>query len=139
MWVKDLRRSIDYLETRPEFGDRIAFYGLSWGGGATIPAAIEDRLSAMVLVSMGFFGPEALPEVDQVTYAPRVTIPTLMLNGRYDFFFPVETHQIPMFELLGTPEEDKRHVVFDSGHSVPRREGIREILDWLDKYLGPVD
>ncbi len=59
MWVKDLRRAIDYLETRPEFGDRIAFYGLSWAGGATIPAAIEDCLSAMVLVSLGFFGPEA--------------------------------------------------------------------------------
>jgi len=33
----------------------------------------------------------------------------------------------------------KRHVVFDSGHgNFPRSELIREVLGWLDKYLGPV-
>lgn len=42
-----------------------------------------------------------------------------------------------MFERLGTSE--KRHRVFESGH-VPREryEWIKEALDWLDKYLGPV-
>jgi hypothetical protein len=39
---------------------------------------------------------------------------------------------------LGTPEEDKQHVVFDSGHIPPRISMIKEILDWLDRYLGPV-
>ena len=62
-----------------------------------------------------------------------------MLNGRYDFFFPVESSQRPMFRLLGTPETDKRYVVFESGHSVPRKERTREALAWLDKYLGPVE
>ena len=71
-------------------------------------------------------------------YAPRVTVPNLMLNGRYDYAFPVETTQLPMFELLGTPTEHKRHVLFDSYHVVPRNGGIKEVLDWLDEYLGPV-
>jgi hypothetical protein len=53
-------------------------------------------------------------------------------------FFPVETSQLPLFRLLGTPEKDKRHVIYETGHAVPRKEFIREGLDWLDKYLGPV-
>ena len=32
--IKDLRRSVDYLETRPDIdGRRIAYYGMSWGAG----------------------------------------------------------------------------------------------------------
>ena len=37
--------------------------------------------------------------------------------------------------FLGTPEKDKRHVIYETGHAVPRKEFIRESLDWLDKYL----
>jgi len=43
-----------------------------------------------------------------------------------------------MFELLGTPAADKKHLFYDTGHFVPRNELIRETLDWLDRYLGPV-
>ena len=34
-----------------------------------------------------------LPEVDEINFAPRVKVPTLMVNGRYDHFFPLETSQ----------------------------------------------
>ena len=61
-----------------------------------------------------------------------------MLNGRYDALRPLETSQRPMFELLGTPAEHKRHVVFEGGHFVPRHQLIQETVDWLDRYLGPV-
>jgi hypothetical protein len=37
------------------------------------------------------------------------------LNGRYDFRHPLETDQNQMFRLLGTPEKDKRHVLFEGG------------------------
>ena len=53
----------------------------------------------------GFEFQRALPEVDALHYAPRVRIPVLMLNGKYDFFFPYETAQLPYLELLGTPDE----------------------------------
>jgi hypothetical protein len=43
-----------------------------------------------------------------------------------------------MFKLLGTPEEQKSHLVYDTGHSVPKNQLIKESLAWLDKYLGPV-
>ena len=61
-----------------------------------------------------------------------------MVNGRYDFFFPTETSQKPMFSLLGTPPKDKRHVVFEAGHVPPNDLMIKEVLDWLDQYQGPV-
>ena len=53
-------------------------------------------------------------------------------------FFPVESAQKPMFEFLGTPDEDKKIIIYDTGHLVPRNELIKETLAWYDKYLGPV-
>jgi dienelactone hydrolase len=138
-WVKDLSRSIDYLETRADLNtDRLAYYGYSWGGRvASIMLAVEPRFDAAVLYVAGYNTQRALPEADVVLYTPRVTTPVLMLNGRYDDVFPLETHAVPMFERLGTPTEHKRHVISDGGHFVPRTQLITETLDWLDRYLGP--
>jgi serine/threonine protein kinase/class 3 adenylate cyclase/formylglycine-generating enzyme required for sulfatase activity/dienelactone hydrolase len=139
-WSKDLGRAIDYLETRQDIqADKLAYCGFSWGAvlGAVLPA-LESRLKTSVLVGGGFFFQTTLPEVDQINFAPRVTQPTLMLNGRYDFIFPVETSQRHMFRLLGTPPERKLHRIFDSGHGVPREKLVPEVLAWLDRYLGPV-
>ena len=61
-----------------------------------------------------------------------------MLNGKHDMYFPVETSQLPMFNYFGTPPEDKKIIIYDTGHLVPRNELIKETLAWLDKYLGPV-
>ena len=44
--------------------------------------------------------------------------------------------------LLGTPPDHKRHVVLTGGHYIigqQRSQVVREVLDWLDRYLGPVD
>ena len=39
----------------------------------------------------------------------------------------------------GTPEEEKKHVIFEGGHVAPRLQPIiREILDWLDRTQGQV-
>ena len=43
-----------------------------------------------------------------------------------------------MFDLLGTPEEDKNLIIYETGHVVPRTEIIKETLNWFDKYFGPV-
>jgi hypothetical protein len=42
--------------------------------------------------------------------------------------------------MLGTPAGDKRHVVLETPHDVRARrpELIREVVGWLDRYLGPV-
>jgi formylglycine-generating enzyme required for sulfatase activity/cephalosporin-C deacetylase-like acetyl esterase len=139
-WSKDLGRSIDYLETRPDIDhNKLAYEGVSWGAamGSLLPA-VEDRFRALLLVSPGFYLQKCLPEVDQLNFAPRVKVPVLMLNGRFDFIFPIGTSQEPLFRLLGTPNEQKRRVIYETGHDIPRNEQIKETLDWLDRYLGPV-
>jgi dienelactone hydrolase len=138
MWAKDLARSIDYLESRDDMDtSKLAFYGFSWGGvmGSILPA-IEKRIQVNLLYVAGFCFQRSLPEVDQINYVGRVRQPTLMINGEYDFFFPVDTAQKPLHDLLGTPEEHKRYVVYPGSHSVPRTELMREILEWLDHYAG---
>ena len=63
-----------------------------------------------------------------------------MLNGSYDYLFPVESHQDPLFQLLGTPAQQKKRVRYEAGHSpLPRGPVVREVVDWLDAYLGPVN
>jgi dienelactone hydrolase len=138
--VKDFSRSIDYLETRPDIDTaKLGFHGHSWGGrlGAIIPA-VEERLKVSIL-NTGGFGLEAFPEADEFNYISRVKIPVLMLNGKYDFTFPLETAVKPMFDLLGTPEEHKVLKIYETDHFVPKNEMIKETLNWLDKYFGPIN
>jgi hypothetical protein len=65
-------------------------------------------------------------------------VPALMLNGRYDFIEPYETAQRPLFILLGSGAEHKRHVVLDNGHALASDTVAAEMLPWLDRYLGSV-
>ncbi len=139
-WVKDLSRTIDYVQTRDDLnGEKIAFYGLSWGSlAAPIALAVEPRIKAAVLNVGGFWNARFLPEVDPFNFAPRVRVPVLMINGEHDIVFPLETAQKPLFDLLGTAPPHKHHYTYPASHVVPRNELIKETLDWLDRYLGPV-
>jgi dienelactone hydrolase len=137
--VKDLRRCVDYLETRHDIdAKKLAYYGMSWGSdlGAIIPA-VEDRIKASVLVAAGL-GDFGRPEVAQINYVTRVKVPTLILDGKYDTLSPYETSQKPMFDLLGTPPEHKQLKSYETDHIPPRNEFVKETLAWLDRYLGAV-
>ena len=142
-YINDIRRSVDFLKTRSDInGDLLAYYGLSWGAanGANV-LAVESRFKAGVLVVGGYFQNRWLPEVEQLHFAPRVKAPVLMINAESDLTFPLETSQKPMFAHLGTPPEHKRHVLFPGGHDMfiqRRSQVVKEALDWLDRYLGPV-
>ncbi len=138
--AKDFFRSIDYLETRKDIDhDRIGFYGISWGAGvAARLLALDARPKAAVIVGGGLPSDSMKPELDPFNFAPHVKIPFLMINGRYDFDTPFNTCQLPLYQRIGTPQKDKRQVVFDTGHIPPHNEVIRETLDWFDHYLGAV-
>ena len=141
-WSMDLGRSVDYLQTRSDIDVRkLGYYGVSLGAsqGARL-VAVDSRFKAAVLASGGLHDDEP-PEIDPFNFAPRVHIPVLMLNGRDDFIFPQSTHQLPLFEALGTPAPDKVFKSYKGGHAnfLTRPDVIGVILDWLDKYLGPVD
>ena len=137
--VKDFKRSIDFLETRQDIDTKkLAYYGMSWGGvlGVIIPA-VEERLKTTIILGGGLTG-RGLPEANQINYITRVKTPTLMLCGKYDTIFPYETSIKPMYDLLGTPEEHKELKLYETDHIAPRNDYIKEILAWLDRYLGPV-
>jgi dienelactone hydrolase len=137
---KDLRRAVDYLETRTDIDrERIAFLGVSWGGIlGPIMTAVEKRFKTAIFLAGGCDSDKELPEADPINFAPHVKIPVLLVGGRYDFRIPLDTCQEPLFKLLGTAPQDKRHVVFESGHVPPQLPMTKETLDWLDHYLGPV-
>jgi dipeptidyl aminopeptidase/acylaminoacyl peptidase len=140
---KDLGRTIDYLETRPDIDSKkLAYMGTSFGAShGVIWSTMEDRIRVCVYQDGGFFFIPRAPEVDALQFAPRMKKPVLLLSGRYDFTFPLETSSRHLFRLLGTPEKDKRHVIFETAHDVTvmRADFTREVLNWLDKYLGKVE
>jgi dienelactone hydrolase len=133
--VKDLRRSIDYLETRSDIDPKsIAYFGHSWGGtSGPVALSQEPRINAAIFY-LGFIFPMLEPEIDSINALPRVTVPTLLLNGEFDSV-PLENTQ-HFFALLGTQAADKKHVIAQGGHFVRQDVLVRETLDWLDKYLG---
>jgi hypothetical protein len=53
---------------------------------------------------------------------------------------PVESSQNVMFKALGTPDKDKKHIIYPGGHAdyINRQDVIQEALNWLEQYLGPV-
>lgn len=142
MRERDLRRSLDYLESRDDIdSSRLAFYGHSLGVLVNPYAlALDNRFQAAILLNGGLTPRWPGDQIDPLHFWPRVRIPALMLNGRRDNVFPHEESQVPLFQLLGTPEADKRHVVYERGHAhaTLSDEEIAEVLGWLDKYLGPV-
>jgi formylglycine-generating enzyme required for sulfatase activity/dienelactone hydrolase len=141
-WAKDLSRSLDYLESREDIdGTKVAYFGDSLGGfqGALL-SAVEKRIQVAILSSGGLtLIMRPLPEADPFNFVTHVTVPVLMLSGRYDATFPLESSQNPLFDFLGTPDKDKKHVIYEGGHGAfPRPDAVRECLDWLERYLGPV-
>lgn len=139
-WNQDLRRSLDYLETREEIdSSRFGYLGFSWGGlNAPIALAIEDRFKVAVLGVPGLLPMATQPVADAFNFLPRVTVPVLMMNGEYDQIFPLETSGKPFFDFLGTDEADKKLFIAPGGHTLPIIDLTRETLDWLDRYLGEV-
>ncbi len=134
---KDLARTIDYLETRPDIdATRLGYYGMSMGAVfGPIFGAIEPRLRVFILTSLSPLG--GRPSTDWVNFAPRMKAPVLVLNGRYYQPCPESCAQ-RMIGLFGASRDDKKLVLADSGYIAPLdSRAVREIGGWLDRYLGP--
>jgi dienelactone hydrolase/predicted Ser/Thr protein kinase len=142
-WVErrsDLGRTLDYLETRPDIAaDKFGFIGISFGSSWATPLiALEPRLKVAILVAAGLPQPAPIPSFDPVHFLPRIRVPVLMINGRFDPLFPIDASQQPMLDLLGTPDDNKRLVTLDTGHVMPRADLLRASSGWLDEHLGRV-
>ncbi len=141
---KDAARTLDYLATRPDVDkSRLAYLGVSMGSaeGIIYATLLQDRLKTAIFLDGGYFLDPPPPGGDQADFAPRMKMPVLMVNGRYDYVFSPRLSQDPMFNMLGTPLKDKQHIVLETPHDVTeqRPQLVKAVLDWLDRYLGPVN
>jgi serine/threonine protein kinase/dienelactone hydrolase len=142
--AQDLRRSIDYLETRDDIDShRIGYYGYSFGSLlGQLMLAVEDRIGTGIFVHGGLLPIDLPRSFDMALYAQRIHVPVLMVNGAEDVLLPAEVSQKPMYRILKEAHPDTRYAVYPGGHGEFSLffEQIREdVLDWLDRYLGPVN
>ncbi len=140
---KDAARTLDYLETRKDIdSSRFAYLGVSMGAadGVILATLLQDRLKVVIWLDGGYFLERTPAGGDQADFAPRMKKPVLMVNGRYDYTFPVTTSQDPLFNMIGTPAADKSHVVMDTPHDVTENHPllVRTVIAWLNKYLGKI-
>ena len=106
--------------------------------GGIVPA-VEPRIKLCIIVGGGLDLKRSRPEVDLINFVPRVKQPFLMMNGRYEFYFPVHSTLEPFYRLLGTRKDQKKLLLYDFGHTAPTNEIIKESLNWLDQYFGPAN
>lgn len=141
--AKEVRRTVDYVETRADLDHaKIAYMGVSQGGAwGPIFMTLEPRFKTGVFLDGGFFLGTPLPAADPAVFVGRLRAPVLMVNGIYDPTFPPDLSQKPMFDKLGTSPADKRRIVFATPHdaSVQKGDLAREVRAWFDKYLGVVN
>lgn len=137
--VKDYRRTLDYLQTRDDIDmSKVAFYGMSLGPTlGTYLTAVDDRIKTAIFYAGGLRR-KTRPESAEVHYLARINVPVLMLNGRYDSIFGIDGIT-GMYEHIGTPEPDKKIILYESDHLAPQEDLIKETLNWLDIYFGKVD
>ena len=139
--VLDVRRSVDYVETRADLDPgKLAYFGFSAGATAgPVVLAVEPRFKVAELAVVGLDQAQLRPVDDPFQFAPRVRIPVLLVNGRYDLSWSPEVSVQPLLNILGSANSDKKLVLLEAGHAmIGIPAGIREMLGWLDRYLGPV-
>ena len=137
--VTDLRRGLDYLETRKDLDmTRVAVLAPSAGSVlGLIVAALETRYHALVFIGAGipatYRGISAT--ANPINFASYIRAPKLILQGRYDEDTPLRTATEPFFKLLSEP---KLLTLYDGGH-VPSLEVVMSTtMPWLEEQLGRV-
>jgi cephalosporin-C deacetylase-like acetyl esterase len=146
--VFDLRRAVDFIQTRKELdSNRIGYYGISLGGIiGTIFSSVEPRIKVPVIALAGgginlMFGMEALSDdvkdylsiieplnfVDKI--APR---PLLMINAENDDIVPPMMSKL-MFKAAKEPKEilwyPSKH------HDIPIEKVYPDGIRWFQEYL----
>ncbi|MBS1792802.1 MAG: protein kinase [Acidobacteria bacterium] len=138
-WITDLRRGVDYLETRDDLQkDRIGFLGISNGANVgLVLTAVETRYKTLVFESAGLEKDflTRTPETSPIKFASQIRTPKLVINGRYDETFPLNTDAKPLFKLLREP---KKIILYDGGHIPTVEFFVPTVNNWLDETLGPV-
>jgi hypothetical protein len=158
MWVWDLMRLIDYIETREDcISECIGCAGLSGGGLQTLwAAALDERISCSV-ISGYFYGYKQslleMPDACSCNYVPRLwekvdmgdigaliaPRPLLIETGNQDELNGREGigNVIPQVEItkkaysLYKAEENLYHHIFNGGHRWNGEKAVPWLIKWL--------
>jgi len=119
--VFDLRRAVDFIQTREELDhQRIGYYGISLGGIiGTIFCSVEERIEVPVIVLAGgnlnlMFGKKALSGdtknylsiIDPINYVAKISPrPLLMINAAEDDVVPPITSKL-LFKAAKKAQRD---------------------------------
>jgi|TARA_B110000037_G_scaffold128124_1_gene145635 cephalosporin-C deacetylase-like acetyl esterase len=146
--VFDLRRAVDFIETRNELdASKIGFLGISLGGiTGTVFCGVEKRVKVPVIVLAGGqlnlrYGKKALgsdakdytsiiePKNFVKQIAPR---PLLMINAENDEIIPPI-----MSKLLYQEAKKPKNIIWYPAkhHTIPIDKVYQEGFNWFDKYL----
>jgi pimeloyl-ACP methyl ester carboxylesterase len=140
LWATEMRLSLDFLETRADIDvEKLAYVGMSLSAGSALPlAGVDDRFRSVILIGGGIDErlQPTLPEASNINFAPYISPPKLLLNGRNDEENPYFTRALPLWNLLRQPK--KLVLVEGAGHTPPLEARVPAINGWLDSTLGPV-
>ncbi len=137
--VTDLRRGLDYLETRSDV-DRTKIAALAPSAGSLlgmIVGAVEPRYRTFAFVGAGLpasYRP-IVAAANPINFVPHIAVPKLIVQGRYDEDTPLRTAAEPFFALLPEP---KKMVLYDGGHVPPLDVLMAAASGWLDETMGRV-
>jgi eukaryotic-like serine/threonine-protein kinase len=138
--LTEMRRGLDYLETRPDLDvSKLAFVASSAGTvEGILLTGLESRYRSIVLHGSSIRPAEVAvtAAANRINFAPRIAGAKLMFHGRYDETAPLATTGEPLFRLLREP---KRLELYDGGHAPPFDVMIPTVQRWLDETLGPVE
>ena len=146
--IFDLRRAVDFIQTREELDpDRIGYYGISLGGIiGTIFCSVEERVKVPVIVLAGgslnlMFGMDALSSdtrsylsmIEPVNYVAKIAPrPLLMINAENDDIVPPINSKL-LFKAAKKPKEiiwyPAKH------HDIPIDKVYPDGIRWFNEYL----
>ena len=149
--VFDIRRGIDYLQSRGDIGD-IALYGRSLGGIiGSIVLGVDNRIKAGILVITGgnityilhhsviisdpnkikmILNNPLFPYTEPLNYIG-------FFNGPIQFHFGEKDDVIPLEAglQLASHVKNKEVYTYNAGHGIPMQDMMDKILNFLNKYL----
>jgi dienelactone hydrolase len=135
--VAEMRRGLDYLLLRRDIdASRVAFMGVSFGGGFTALPAMESRYRAAIISGANLEDRAVRPEAFSVNFIPLIRVPTLLFHGRYDEASPLATVAEPIFNLL--PKQTRFKHTHPGTHRADPEVHGRAISEWLDRIFGEV-
>ena len=146
--VFDLRRAIDFIQTRKELdADRIGYYGISLGGIiGTIFCGVEPRVKVPVIALGGggmhlMFGMDALSDdtkdylsmMEPNNFVEKISPrPLLMINAENDDIVPPMMSKL-MYKVANEPKEIIWYPAMH--HDIPIDKVYPDGIRWFKKYL----